>query len=61
MTPISVSVLGWMRSATQRPMIARSGNMQIAPIAPVKRPSRPLSRGEPEPADVSLCRQIDAG
>ena len=36
MTPMSVSVLGWIRSATQSAMIARSGNMQIAPMTPVK-------------------------
>ncbi len=35
-TPISVSVLGWIRSATQRLMMPRSGNMQAAPMAPVK-------------------------
>src|SRR5579864_2997328 len=34
-TPTNVSTFGWMRSLTQAPMIARSGNMQIAPIAPV--------------------------
>ena len=33
---MSVSVFGWMRSATQSAMMARSGNMQAAPIAPVK-------------------------
>src|SRR5204863_5502106 len=34
-TPISVSVLGWMPSATHARMIARSGYMQTAPVAPV--------------------------
>ena len=35
-TPMSVRTLGWMPSATLARMIARSGNMQTAPIAPVK-------------------------
>ena len=35
MTPMSVSVLGWMRSLTQRSMIARSGSMHAAPTRPV--------------------------
>src|SRR4051794_28742724 len=35
-TPISVSVFGCTRHATQTRMIARSGNMQIAPMMPVK-------------------------
>ena len=34
-TPISVSVLGWMRSATLAAMIARSGNMHTVPMNPV--------------------------
>ena len=34
-TPMSVRTLGWMPSATLALMIARSGNMQIAPTAPV--------------------------
>ncbi len=29
-------MFGWIRSATQVAMIARSGNMQIAPMTPVK-------------------------
>ena len=33
---MSVRTLGWMPSATLVRMIARSGNMQTAPIAPVK-------------------------
>src|SRR5215469_6103293 len=33
---MSVSVFGWMRSATQMRMIARSGRMHSAPMAPVK-------------------------
>src|SRR5262249_4055658 len=35
-TPTKVRTFGWMRSFTHTPMMARSGNMQIAPIAPVK-------------------------
>ena len=35
MTPMSVSVFGWIRSATQASMIARSGNMQTVPMRPV--------------------------
>src|SRR5262245_38634648 len=35
MTPMSVSVLGWIRIATHALMIARSGNIQIAPMRPV--------------------------
>jgi hypothetical protein len=35
-TPTRVKTFGWMRSATQVSMIARSGNMQTAPTAPVK-------------------------
>ena len=34
-TPISVRTFGWMPSRTDRLMIARSGSMQTAPIAPV--------------------------
>ena len=33
---MSVSTFGWMPSATLVLMIARSGNMQAAPIEPVK-------------------------
>ena len=36
MTPTSVSVFGWIRSATHRLMMARSGYMHAAPMAPVK-------------------------
>src|SRR5580765_1603882 len=36
MTPMSVSVFGWTRSATHRPMMARSGYMHAAPMTPVK-------------------------
>ena len=35
-TPTNVRMLGWIRSATHAPMIARSGNMQIFPMSPVK-------------------------
>ena len=34
-TPMSVRTLGWIPSATDVLMIARSGNMHTAPIAPV--------------------------
>ena len=34
-TPMSVRTLGWMPSATLTLMMARSGNMQTAPTAPV--------------------------
>ena len=34
-TPVRVSTLGWIRSATHARMMARSGNMQAAPTAPV--------------------------
>src|SRR5688572_2018318 len=35
-TPTRVSVFGWIRSATQVLMIARSGNMHTVPMRPVK-------------------------
>ena len=35
-TPTNVRTLGWMRSTTQARMIARSGNMQMVPMRPVK-------------------------
>src|SRR6185295_11613489 len=35
-TPMKVRTFGWMRSRTQAPMMARSGNMHTAPMAPVK-------------------------
>ena len=34
-TPTRVSTLGWMRNATHARMMARRGNMQAAPMAPV--------------------------
>ena len=34
-TPMSVSTLGWMPSATEVLMMTRNGNMQMAPMAPV--------------------------
>src|SRR6267143_2192467 len=47
MTPMSVSVFGWMCSLTHALMIARSGNMQIFPMSPVNvvrgRGARPLT------------------
>ena len=35
-TPTNVRMFGWIRSATHAAMIARSGNMQIVPMRPVK-------------------------
>ena len=34
-TPVKVSTFGWMRSATQMAMIARSGKLQTVPTRPV--------------------------
>ncbi len=35
-TPTKVRMLGWIRSFTHVAMIARSGNMQMRPMRPVK-------------------------
>ena len=35
-TPTKVRMFGWILSATHVAMIARSGNMQIFPMRPVK-------------------------
>ena len=51
-TPMSVSVLGWMRRATLAAMIARSGNMHTVPMNPVKVIWRRLSIGPVESAQT---------
>src|SRR6266545_1507474 len=35
-TPMNVRMFGWIRSATHTPMMARSGNMQMVPMKPLK-------------------------
>src|SRR5262245_54149085 len=57
-TPMSVSVFGWMCSRTHKLMIARSGYMQIAPISPVKlvrrRGARPFTAVTEVPLTAGL-------
>jgi hypothetical protein len=60
MTPTSVRTFGWMRSATHVSMMARSGNMQIAPMAPVKVRCGGSPPGEWRP-DEALVRADPAG
>src|SRR5262245_38550010 len=67
-TPMKVRTFGWIRSLTQVPMIARSGNMQIAPIAPVTvsrargpRESRPFTVTEVAGTEELIMEGSDTG
>ena len=57
-TPTSVRMFGWIRSATQVLMIARSGNMQMRPMSPVKRHDAGASYGAGRFASGRGRRQV---